>query len=106
MLVKAIHSQSDKIAATVQEVLKVIFVLLIQYTCTCLVEQKSVRTDPRVPGVVLTVVKHFTVQSVIGIVASLFSGAVEFGLRQQQSQAVRLLFLLLQLLPLQQVHQS
>ena len=74
--------------------------------CTCLVEQESVRTDPRVPGVVLAVMEHFTVQSVISIVAGLFAGTVKFGLGQQQGQAVWLLFFLLKLLLLQQVQQS
>ena len=70
------------ITATVQQVWKATFGLLIQYTY--LVEQETVGTDPRVPGVVLAVVKHFTVKPVIGIVARLLAGTVKLGLRQQQ----------------------
>jgi hypothetical protein len=39
--------------------------------------------------------EHLTVQTVIRIVAGLLAGAVKLGLRQKQSQAVGLLFLLL-----------
>lgn len=71
--------------------------------CTCLVEDESLGADPRVPGVVLTIVEHFTVEPVICVVACLLGGAVELGLRQQQSQAIWLLFLLLELFLLQHV---
>lgn len=84
---------------------------VISFRCktTYLVEEEALRTDPGVSSVVLAVVEHLTVQAFVSVVAGVPTVALELALRQQHSQTVGLLLLLLkffQLLFLEHVTSS
>lgn len=63
-------------------------------------EEEALRADPRVPGVVLTVVEDLTVETLVGVVPGVASVTLELALGQEDGQTVGLFLLLLQLLQL------
>ena len=67
----------------------------LEFESVYLVEGETFGADPRVLGVIVTVVEDLAVKVLVGVVAGLFADAVEFALGQQEAQTIGFLLLLL-----------